>query len=620
MTTYAKWLTLHRKVFTLLFLVLLVPLISFATFQDSFRLGLIGDDWLMLYTIRMIFDIQKSLNFLNIHAYFCTYCPPYSILSVIKYFWGYNPIYYFVLSLLLRIGISWTLFFVVRKFTKSIAASFLVALFYSVNYIGLQTTEWVFNHNHYAGIILAGISLIWYWKAKEKFRFKNIFVSAFFFALALIMSPPRMHGFFPLLVFAEFFWLFIEGKGYSWKNGVIRLATVLLAYRIVFSIGGAGYGTNLYLGIISESLKAMQDNLIKGEYTFLLNPITTLGNYILPDSVVVPLVTNQTKLLSFLPQSMTFLASAVLSCFFVITTPILKLVRSTNRQIIYYLLASGVFVYLLRVIKRVDSTTFSNDKLIYTLIGGQVIIFSFFLFLELKKRNRLLAHGLLVGLAWTISYTLFPWLLAPNSILTSAMRYSVQQGAGLCVFVATLVAVVLQNYSGKKRNKVYIPAFIIAAIISMTFMGIHYLSTKDYLGNLVAHRSIDIDRRLWGTIKSEVPSLDTEEGPSIFYLTYDDYYMAEWVLRFGFSARTSIVYEINDQTRIPTMIYDFKDLLSIVTNGEVLSKYGMVPAPIPVNRIYAFDLKEGILQNKTNEVRAELMQEVVKATKNNSAK
>lgn len=583
-------------------LFLFVPFLSFLAFKDSLRLGLIGDDWLLLYTIKVIFEIQKSLSFLEPQAYLCTYCPPYSILSLIKYFFGYEPYYYFLISLLIRVGISIMLFFTTKHITKSKLAGFLSAIFFSVTVIGIQTTEWVFNHNHYLGVIFVCISIIWYFKSKAENKIKFAVISGVFFAIALIISPPRMHGFFPLVVGLEIFWFIFERKKYNKLKALFRILILLLTYRLVFTLAGGGYGTNLYLGMISESLSLMQSYILKREFVFILNPIITLGNYIVPDIVIANIATGQTTMR---------LVTITLMIITLITIPSLLILKIKMRGIFLFILSSGLWLVLLRTIRRINPQLFPQVQLLLALIGGIFVIFTLIVVIGKYKKEKELVFGMVLGFLWMNTYTIFPWLLAPYSYLNSTLRYSVQQGAGATIFMAAFFSILVKstvNLSLQKETKRLI--LIVIFSLALGFTGMHFNLTRAYLGNLVAHRSIEVDKRLWQQLYSEVPSL-SQDGMSVFYLTYDDYYMAEWVLRFGFSSRAFILYELTDQSIIPTMIYSYDDLRSMVMGGEALARYGLKPnESISIERVYGFELKNGNLINKTNEIRSKLQLEL----------
>ncbi len=187
------------------------------TVRQSLKLALIGDDWLLLYTIRMVFEIRKSLTFTDPRAILCTYCPPNYFLSIIKYFWGYQPFYYYLVSLITRFIAAVGVSVVTYVFTKRWMAAFIAGSLMAVSYIGIQTTDWVFNFNHYLGIAAVAVFLIRYRLTKNHFSLINLLLHCLAFAAAVIVSPPRMHGLFPLIMGLKFCRILNESKKYKYK-------------------------------------------------------------------------------------------------------------------------------------------------------------------------------------------------------------------------------------------------------------------------------------------------------------------------------------------------------------------------------------------------------------------
>ena len=121
------------------------------------------------------------------------------------------------------------------------------------------------------------------------------------------------------------------------------------------------------------------------------------------------------------------------------------------------------------------------------------------------------------------------------------------------------------------RNKIhsnYQKYFLfVSALLIIGFLLMHIAFTKSYINNLLAHRSEKVVQRLWNKITSDVVSIE-KNGISIFYLTYDNHYMAEWGLRFGFSSRAAIHYDIREQKNNPFIIFPYKSI-----KGDHLSHF-----------------------------------------------
>lgn len=585
---------MHQRtwLFTVVF-IFIILFLSWITFKDSFEIALSGDDWLLHYTIWIIFDIQKSASFLNPSTYLCTYCPHYLFLSVIKHFWGYSPFYYYLVSLIFRIGVSISLFFLVRRIGKQTLPALLSGIFFSVSYIGIQTTDWVFNFTHYGGIIAVCIFFVLYFKAKNSSKIFHLIYAAVAFAGALIISPPRMHGLYPLILVAEIGWWIVEGKKYQFKKAGLRLIVILIAYKIVFS--SPGYGTTEYnLSQVIKGLMMAKEMLSQGNTAFLLNPISTIGNYIIPDLLWLKIPLK--NIITLLPVALIF---ALLS------SGVFYLVNLKEKAFKIYLICLFIWFLIMIFIRKTNLNFYSIYQVGHGLIGGYTVIFSFWLFSHLKQNKSLLALALLIGQGWMFTFSLFPWLIAPYQIFDSSLRYSVQQAAGLAVWMAVIFTVIL---TGLKEKKFYqLQGFIYTIIVAFVIM--HILFSRQYLAFLKMNRGTDINERLWNTIFQDVPILP-QDKPTVFYLQYDNYYLAEWGLRFLFSSRGALHYNITNQKANPFMIYEYDKLLSMVTDGKALGLQGYEPVPLPLDHVYGYILQNGELLNTTSILRKKLKYDI----------
>lgn len=585
---------------TLLVIVATI-LLSIFTFKDSLSLALSGDDWLLHYTIWIVFDVQKSQNYFNPMTYVCTYCPHYLFLSLIKYFWGISPFHHYLISLLVRIGIALSLFLLTKKLTKQVFPAALAALFFSVNYIGIQTTDWVFNFTHYMGVMAVAIFLLLYFKARSSGSLKHLLFISLAFAAALIISPPRMHGLFPLVLVIEIGSLIIEGKKYNFKKAILRILVILVTYKIVF--GNPGYGTTEYnLAQVFKGLELAKTMLSNGNFAFLFNPISSIGNFVIPDLLWQKF--SLTNVWSLLPVAIFF--STLSSC-------ILYLARIKKTSILIYIMSLLIYFLLIAVTRRLNINFYSIQQTGYALIGGYSVLLSLWLLVGLRKSKPLLSYAILVGIGWMFTFNLFPWLIAPYQIMESGFRYSVQQSAGLSLWMATIFTIA---YYGLKEKKLYKFEGVLYLFI-LIFILMHISFSQQYLSFVKLNRNVDLDNRLWSKIFQDIPEI-SQDTPSIFFLSYDNYQIAEGDLRFGFSSRTALHYSITNQKANPFMIYEYDKLLSMVTDGEALKAQGYPESdPITLDYVYGYVLKNGELINVTYQLREKLAEDVLVWQKEN---
>lgn len=576
----------------------LSSLFAIYTFGDSLKLALTGDDWLLHYTIWQIFDVNKSLSYFNPTTYLCTYCPPYGYLSLIRYFWGFDPVYHYVISLIIRIITAVSIGVLVYKATNSKFVSIISSIFFSVIYIGIQTTDWVFNMNHYLGVAGISLFLLSYFKLQNKLSPINIATTLIFFLFSLIISPPRMHGLIPFIILIDIFYFLSFRKDFSFKKFILRIVILITSYKLLLSSGGYG-GFSYVLGLIKDGINLALDSINSGNSSFILYPISSMGNFIFPDM----LWTKMYESISFLRNN-SFLGfyKFILPTgfvYFLLTLPIFMSIRSSKLSIGFYGLLLLLWLILLRFIRLENLNYLGSEQLFYSIIGGCSLIFSISLFLVLRKSNPRVALLFITSTLWMVCFTLFPWILAPYGGISSWMRYSIQQAAGVVVWFACIVYLLNDTASLKILFKTY------GFVIIFTFVSMHSLFSKQYINDLLSYRSEKQVSTMWNDLLTEVPVID-RENVSIFYMTYDDFRMVDLGMRFMFPPRAAIEYEILRQENVPFIVYEYNDALNAVYDGSSLVKLGLKQKKIPLKNIYSFELKEGRLINRSEETRLKI--------------
>lgn len=609
--------------------VLLIMLLVFAAIRQSFTLALSGDDWVIHYTIRSVFDVYKQASYFNPLTYFCTYCPHYFFSSIISRIWGYEPFYYYLASYIARVIATLGLFLLVKKLTGRAFPAVLASMFFAVTYLGIEATDWVFNYNHILDIAVYSFFLIWYFKTKDTPMLKNFLISALLFALALIISPPRMHGMFALAVVAEAGWFLIEGRKFNFKLSVLRILMLFTINYIIlygmsdlyifirdkfhFEIGpaflGNGYGTREWnASRVADGITAIKTRLSQGQFDVVVEPIASLGNYIMPDTLwaKIPFAN-----FTFLGKRAFTLTTYILPISFVwgiLTYIVLKVLGAKKKINLTYITLLVVWMFFIYFLQKTAMASFVYPKVAFSLIGGFTIIFSFCLFAILKKSKPVMAHLLLLSLGWMVTFGLLPWLISPYGILLTEGRYNVQQGAGLAVWLAIIFTILIDTLKIKKKVNylgiVYITIFLIV------FMHISF--TDGYLQHVNSYRNKDLINKYWNTITSKYPTID-KSGVNVYLMLTDQASneIAE-ALRFGFDAKATVYYGINDGNNSPFMTVNAYDgVLSSVSDGKYLTQLGHKPIPTTVDRVYAFMLVNKELTDITQEIRAKLRNDLV---------
>ena len=162
------------------------------------------------------------------------------------------------------------------------------------------------------------------------------------------------------------------------------------------------------------------------------------------------------------------------------------------------------------------------------------------------------------------------------------------------------------KYLQKKRK--YLQLALVCLLV-VVFAYMHSSFTNGYLTDVTKYRSLEIDKKYWSQITSEVSSLD-KNVLSVFYLESDpqDALIAEWTLRFTFVGRSALYYQITNENLNPFMIVNnYGELFSTISDGKRLAQQGKPSDQlVSINNIYAFRLKNRELSNITDVIRERL--------------
>lgn len=609
-------------------LLLILALVTFLAVRQSFNLAQGGDDWGIHYLIWGIFDIRKEAVYWNPLTYFCTYCPHYFFLSIISRVFGYEHIYYFIAAFVARIIAASAIFFLIKRLTKRILPAILAGIFFAVTYLGIEATDWAFNYNYYLGIAVVCILLHWYWRAKETGKIKNILISGLLVSASAIIAPARMHGLIPLLIIIELGWWAIEGKKFNLRQSGLRILVSLIFYYIVlygisdlyiyirdtlhFEIGpfyiGNGYGAKEWnSGRILEGIRYIQLKISQGQPDIIIDPIATLGNYILPDRLWEKIPFSQIFLFGKAPFTFLTYFLPISLIFGLFTYFIIRLAGLKKHVTPFYILCLTLWLIFIYLLHQASVNSFSYPRVAFSIIGGNTIIFSIWAFFLLKTTKPIFAHLLLIGLGWMFTFILFPWIIGPYGIILTWGRYSIQQGAGLAIWMAIIFTLAIDIL--KDKRKYFSLGIIFQAILLFILM--HLSFSNDYLNHVNSYRNKELDAKYWNLITSTIPSLDNN-GLNIFLLLTDQTSaeIAE-AIRFGFYGRASIHYKTTVWEYSPFMVVNgYDDILSSVSDGKYLTKQGRKPIPASIDRVHAFYLQNKQMYNITSEVRKKLNEDL----------
>ncbi len=601
----------------LLWLFIFLPIVTAMVFRKSFGLGLYGDDWQHLYNLWRDFFVFKTKSFFDIRSYLNPYWPEYFYLGIINHFWGYYAPAYFIASYLMRVLATITLYFFSFELTKSKFAAFLSTLFFLFSAAGLQTTDWVFNMNTYAGLGLLAIASTIYLKLRKIRTWRTWYYLSFIiiFTLALGIVPTRMHGAAPYIVLTDLFLTYIVEKQ-KIKFDKYFFARVMLTIGIfALLIHFRSFGEESYAGgRFNESYKLIQQLVSNGYYNWWLYFLATIGHLVFPDSFSL---SSQVAFLQKLlpirnPLSAAFLVEAFISI--ALLTISSKSFFNSKRVVYIPAVFNLVWLFVLVFLNMIDNRT-SADNYFAISLGGQFLFWALWFYTIARKKYLELSTGLIIPIIWITCLTIIYWLFTPYWVIETTGRYMTMGAAGMAIFLGTLSTLLIKNallYSNKGSNQGLLPSLYLSVpiLLLIFWLGLNFQASQNYLGILYQTRNRELTDRTWGTLVKQVPTLD-KEGPSVFYFTTDNPTSLQGVLVFGFFMRAGMTYRIPDQDLTPLPCTDYKELLAFAKDGSPLLKiHSRKPIPVPLSRIFAYDFRNGELINMSDEVRRKIAQDL----------
>lgn len=582
--------------FVLVWLMLGIPIISYLLLKKTFNLALYGDDWLQLYNLWLSFDVHKTLSFFDIKSYLSSYWPQYFFLGIIRHFFEYAAPAYFTASLMLRILATISLFFLVIELSKSRLAAFLATLIFTFSIAGLQTTDWVFNMNTYAGIIFLNLAIIAYLKIRQLNTFFswNYITFIIFFTLALGIVPVRMHGAIPFILISELFlYIFIDKKNILRFDKFLITRLILSVSILLMLIKMGSFVLGGEFSQLGNNFLYLEDMIQKGKYDILFYFLGIIGNFSIPD-------TFNTAIFSGHISKMT--------AFFTLFGLLITLATRGNKLTYGLIILFNLLCTITGKLLILWNPDLSFANLFSISVGFQSLFLLFLTFFNTKKTYPKLAASMIIGMFWIISFSLLYWLRTRFLILESTSRYMTMGAVGFSISFASLLSLMFQGL--KETNRIKSAFFIIPVILLIGWLNINFNATQSYLSNLETNRNLALADKTWATLKKFVPELD-KNTLSLFYFTFDNSVATDMTLIFGFSPHAGLSYKISSWEKTPLPTINYPELLKMVSTGEPLKNiHAREAKPVSISRVFAFDFRNGELTSITEKVRRQLAKDL----------
>ncbi len=526
--------------------ILTVLLTSFG-YGLSLKLSLYGDDWLRLYVLRYMFDTGYKMSYFSIWSYLGPYNFQYPILYFIRLFWGYNPVGYFLTSLILRIIGSVSFYFPLSKLTKSTFLGWAGTIIIATTPIGIQVTDWVFYMNTYLAIIFLGLAFYYLLLIEDKPTFKNQLYIFLFYALFIFIIPVRSYGFFFTLVILSFIKI-IWQKETKRKLALIQLIGSIFIYITAKLLGSLGPTTDV-LSYIQNGIKIGYSLILHHNYSFIYVPFIDLGNILFPDMLF-------SKIHKYFPMIL-----QLHIIYYILIILILGLGyglwnKVTMKNIIIW---SFVNISVIPLVQYFFNLTNSKERL--STAFGLWIVVNIVYYVLYKKNKLLILILFLFIICFSLPYYLLPWIFDPTAVFTSDHRYLYFPVLGVISSGIVIVSILMRN----RHLKLFVIGFLVVVVFT------NIISDTIYFRGQLQFRSEQRQAIIFTSLHKIIPKLP-KDYPTIFYIT-DNTGLNSSVYTFGFPFYMGLSYGISDTNNLPFIILNLDQLGSAISNGKSLKLY-----------------------------------------------
>jgi hypothetical protein len=577
--------------------IFIVILVSSIVLLPSFNLHLSGDDYQSLWKYRLYQNNITSIGWSKIGYFLSDYGPQDTIMNTIYSVFGLHPIYFYLISYLLRIAAALSFIPLVMTLTKNKSGAFISALFFSVATTGLESTDWVFNMPSYIAITFLNFFLIFFNKLENKSTFLNVSLSLLFFFLSFVFMPIRLI-FLPILVICVKFLSIIRKLSLKYlATSFFHLMLFGILTITIFTSSHIGHT----IGVSTDTLQKTGSSWTKNvqsyysglfelakekRYEVFLFPVGQLGSIIIPTNLIktswIPYVSQFYSLLVILSLVITYLVLKVIT---------IAYDNISSKQLKVSFLAAiswSGYVWYLFTLGKLHTYPISVPNSL--LCGGQFIIIISTILLEQKKSSETFKLVLTSLILIVLSIIPF-WIRSPHSILLTFHRYLIVPGAGFALLLGIFVA--------KAKNK------FPAAVLCIGIISLHMFGSFYYLYRLSTYRGI----KNTDDIRHSIPNVFTEEKlnkPMLFYFEPEGSPFLYHSFLFGFPVIMSIQYDFLNNANL-AYTDNWSEVVSAFQTGDSLKRFGVAKQePVEIDSIYSFSLMGYKLYDTTEATRSKL--------------
>ncbi|OGE42671.1 hypothetical protein A3B45_00510 [Candidatus Daviesbacteria bacterium RIFCSPLOWO2_01_FULL_39_12] len=220
----------RKTLLTFLLVIILVSFIHFTVFhQIVYYKNYFTTEWAYLIYYRSLqpnpvirfWDVWEK--YIGLHNTANVY-----YIGILSEFLGRNYLGYLVVTIILKIIATLSIFPIVLIIFKSIPLAFLTTIIFSINSSTAGPLDWISDGRDYLALTMMNISFIAYYYLIKKYSKKLLILASFLFFTTYLMSPPRLFTLLLLIPSIEMFWLLYTQKLSNLKFSLIRLIVILL--------------------------------------------------------------------------------------------------------------------------------------------------------------------------------------------------------------------------------------------------------------------------------------------------------------------------------------------------------------------------------------------------------
>ncbi len=580
----------EKTKFPLLINLLIITILTCLAVGKSINFALFGDDWIALHTIIFNYGPGTIYDYRTIQGFIGPYSVPFHLVALISSIWWDNPLPYFMTAFIFRIFAAVGISFLVFRFTKDKVSSLIAGILSGISPVGLETMNWgAWNMATYLALFVFTFS---YWLFITSYKnVKRFIFGLLLLTLSIIIFPQRLQVALMFFVAIDLIWLI---KNHSVKNLKIWIYRILsLIFITLLLRSGQAFGNTQQLDLFVEQ----SISKIKVEAPYIIpSIISSFSNTIIPyefwtnpsvyhttSALIGPVIGPRKKVIFLLFIAMTFLVSILLK----------------KKRVKFFLLSvfiGSIWTYHLKQVLANPTNPFTAINAIYaTLFGGYFlswVLSSLWLFRK----------GLsLVYISICISFFILasiPWAWSNFQMLPTYFRYLAVPGIWLPIFFGYIYSKI------DEKKKIF--GCLLIGVIAI----IHLYTSRLYINDLYKFRNSTISEKLWSDLLRQIPDYKPDNKYAVFYFE-GDIVLIYNAITFGFPPRMGVLYKIpeSEGDKLPVSIEDYDNFTKIVAGGELLKAFGKNPEKITADRIYAFRVSLGGVENIKEEIIGKLQKD-----------